>query len=415
MDRKRLVFALIFAVISILLGYAIYRVFFKKIPAEKPLQTGITDTSGTFPAIESGGPKEGSIGPTGLPISDTKITPTGQETGESQLRLPRTASGEEPRLKKVVEAEVLSPSPTKNGGAKFYNQEDGKFYRLNPDGSMTPLSDKVFFNVSKATWSPSNNESIIEYPDGANIYYNFDTGRQVSLPKHWEEFSFSPQGEKVAAKSMGLSPDNRWLITSNPDSSEIKLVEPMGKNADKVTVDWSPNKQIVALSRTGDSLGSDRQEVLLVGQNKENFKSIVVEGRGLKTAWSASGGKLLHSVYNARNDFKPELWIVNAEGDNIGSNRKLLNVSTWADKCAMPDERFAYCGVPTTLQTGAGFAPDLANDTPDLLYKIDTVTGIKTQIPLEGFHVINKIIISPDAKTLYFTGKNETGLNQVKL
>jgi hypothetical protein len=40
----------------------------------------------------------------------------------------------------------------------------------------------------------------------------------------------------------------------------------MGENESKVTVDWSPNRQFIALSRTGDALGADREEVLFIGK-----------------------------------------------------------------------------------------------------------------------------------------------------
>ena len=301
------------------------------------------------------------------------------------------------------------------GAVKFYNEQDGKFYRLLSDGTLAPMSDEVFFNVDKVTWSPNKDEGIIEYPDGANIYYDFKSRRQVTLPRHWEDFSFSPLGDQVAAKSVGIAPENRWLIAAKPDGSSIRLVEPMGDNADKVTVDWSPNKQIVALSRTGQALGADRQEVLFVGLNHENYRSFVVEGRGLETKWSGSGQKLLHSIHRAESDFKPELWIADATPDTVGGNRRLLNVNTWASKCAMADDRFVYCGVPERLEAGAGFAPAVANTTPDRLFKVDTVTGLKTEIPLTDIYTIDRITLSEDGSRLYFTDKNQVGLFKVDI
>ncbi len=72
---------------------------------------------------------------------------------------------------------------------------------------------------------------------------------------------------------------------------------------------------------------------------------MVVEGRDFREKWSPTGQKMLYSVYSIRSNFKPELWIVNAEGNNIGTGRKLLNLSTWADKCTFADDRFVYCAV----------------------------------------------------------------------
>ena len=297
----------------------------------------------------------------------------------------------------------------------LFRSQDGKFYHVNAAGNVELMNDKVFFGVDDVTWSPANNESIIEYPDGANTYFNFDTGEQVTLPTHWEEFTFSNEGQQVAAKSMGLDPKNRWLITSDPKGNNIKLIEPMGENASKVIVDWSPARQVVALSATGESIGSDRQEILLIGLNHENYKSLTVEGRGLQSQWSPEGSKLLHSVYNGRNDYKPELWIVDSTPDTVGQNRKPLSVNTWADKCTMTNERFVYCGVPDTLETGAGFAPQLADNTRDDIFKIDKVTGIKTKIALNTYHTVESIFTSQDGKMLYFTDKNKSGVFQIPI
>jgi hypothetical protein len=302
-----------------------------------------------------------------------------------------------------------------NGNATFYNDTDGKFFRVGRDGRISVLSNDVFYQVEKVTWSPVSDESIIEYPDGSNIYYNFQTGRQVTLPKHWEEFSFSGGGDRIAAKSIGFSPENRWLVAANPDGSGVQLVAALGDNADKVTVDWSPSNQVVGLSRTGDAVGGDREEVLFVGLNGENFKSTIVEGRGLQSEWSPNGSQLLYSVYSARNDYKPELWIVNAEGDAIGSGRQLLAVETWASKCAFGDARTVYCGVPSQLPNGAGFAPSLADSIPDRLVRIDTQTGARSEIPLAGLHTLDTVSVSPDGKTLYFTDKTQDGIFQVAL
>lgn len=415
MDKKKIFFIIIFVLITILLGWALYKVFFAP---DDPIDTTTTDVTELDPSFfpESGLGDGTSVveTPTELPETGDRIGIDGT-TGSGFGTTDASASPfDQPPVQQITDVEVVSPSFAKGGGARFYNKEDGRFYRIDANGNLIPLGDKQFFNVDNVTWSPKNNESIIEYPDGANIYYDFSTKRQVTLPKHWEDFSFSPQGDKVASKSVSLAPENRWLISSEPDGSGIALLEAMGTNQDKVIVDWSPNQQVVALSKTGQSLGDDRLELLFVGQNKENFKSAIVEGRGLETQWSPEGKRLLHSVYNARNEFKPELWIVGAEGDGIGGNRRLLNVSTWAHKCAMTSERFAYCGVPDELEAGSGFVPELANGISDTLYKIDTFTGLKTQVPLDDFHTIETIFPGEDG-ALYFTDVNKSGIFKVNL
>ncbi len=401
MEKKRLIIALIFLLVCIGIGYLIYRVFFYKPPTPLGAPTG-TSTQGQFPQTEEGA---------NLPFSTTSTLPTAEN-------LPETNNGvttQPQRETEIVNTTLSGATKDSTGGARFYNQLDGKFYRVDKNGNIVALDDQVFYSVQKVNWSPNKNEAILEYPDGNKIYYNFDTKQQATLPAHWENFSFTSQGEKIAAKSLGLSTENRWLITSDPNGQNAVAIEPMGDNADAVNVDWSPNGQIIATSLTGEVLGDDRQEVLFVGQHHENFKSTIVEGQGLVTQWSPKGNQLLYSVFSERSDFKPELWIVTADPDHIGENRRLLGLNTWANKCNFSDERYVYCAAPTTLDTGSGFAPGLADNTPDNIYKIDLQTGLQTQIPLNNNHTINNLFTGSDGKTLYFTDKNQSGLFSVPL
>ncbi len=408
MDKKRILLIIGFLLVSFGIGYILYRVFFAR-PTLPPVEPGVPGVVAPTPGVEFPAAGEGVPGRVEPP--GVEVLPPSVEVGTGQSFIPSQPVGRETQL---VDSVITSPDFTASGQVQFYNRSDGKFYRVE-DGQAQILSDEVFFNVENVTWSPNDNESIIEYPDGSNIYYNFATKRQVTLPKHWEDFSFSSDGFQIASKSVGLSPENRWLIASDPDGNNVKFLEHLGENQDKVTVDWSPNKQIVALSRTGESLGGDRQQILPIGTQGENFKGLIVEGRGLQTEWSKSGKQLLYSVYNANNDFKPQLWIVDAVPGSIGNNRRPLELNTWADKCNFSDDRYIYCGVPTRLEVGSGFQPILADQTPDILYRIDTQTGAKTALPLDETHTIDQIFVSDDGKNISFTDKNRTGIFQVNL
>ena len=412
MERnKRLIYIGAFVLVVIGLGYAMYRVFFytPKAPTQPPGTETPADNfpfSGEFPDdTERPTFDDTDTLPPGTSVPDRVVPGAGSAAATDQVK----------RAEVAIDVPVQDTNISAFGNPRFYNKQDGKFYELDNAGRPTELSDQVFFNVEEVTWSPTSDESIIEYPDGANIYYNFATKEQVTLPKHWDAFSFTNTGDRIAAKSLGFSEENRWLISADPTGNNVSLIEPLGLNADKVEVNWSPDKQIVALSTTGETTGADRQEVLFIGQNGENFPSTIVEGRDLRSSWSESGSKLLYSVHNARNDFKPELWVVNGSGDGLGSGRRLLNVDTWADKCSFSDDRFVFCGVPQSLEKGAGFAPSLADATPDDLYKIDVNTGLKVRIPLNDFHVIDTIEVSADGSKLYFTDKTKPGLFEVAL
>lgn len=404
MDRRRIILLILFSLFVIILGFFLWRVFFgSRTTPPTTIPGDTTTTPGTsFPGAGDSGDRV-TIDDTPPTLPTAPRVPSGNITGFERIR-------------DITTARVSATDLSSSGNLRYYNKNDGKFYKVNADGSVTELSDTVFFQADNVTWSNVDDQAIIEYPDGSNIYYNFETQEQVTLPQHWEDFSFAPQADQIAAKSVTLAPENRWLITSNPNGQNVRLVEPMGENQDEVTVDWSPTKQVLAFSTTGRSLGADRQEVLMIGQYGENFKSLVVEGRGFQGSWSTEGTKLVYSVYSARNDFKPELWVVDASGDSIGANRQPLSVNTWASKCDFQNDRYVYCGVPTTLDTGAGFAPQIANNTPDRIVRIDTVSGVQTEISTGGnTYTVESIRVSEDGSRLYITDSQSSRLSEIIL
>lgn len=352
----------------------------------------------------------------GLPPAAVGVPPVAAPPVGAPLPVSPVAAGGLTVVKPVAAAPTVGAAVSPSGDLSYYNRNDGKFYRVAADGKVAALSNKTFFNVDKATFDPRGNKAILEYPDGANILFDFATNTQVTLPKHWEDFNFSSQGDQIAAKSIGLDPNARFLIVAKPDGSSAKAIQELGNNADKVTVAWSPNNQVVGFAETGEQLGVDRQEIFFLGQNQENFKSMVVEGMDFRPQWAPRGEKLLYSVAGSGSDYKPALWLVDADGDNIGKNRRSLNVNTWADKCTFKDDSILICAIPEELPEGAGLQPAVADETPDSIYQIDITTGLQTRLAVpEGSHTVETLMVSPDGSALYFTDKGTGIINQIAL
>jgi hypothetical protein len=404
---KRIFIIIGFIAVVFILGYLLYALFFKPAPPEEPVPGPVaTTTPGGLPiAIE--GP-----GQIITPTEEGKLPITAVPTGAIPSE---TASGGLTETNKLSNEVSLGTTLSSNGSdLQYYNKSDGKFYRIDKYGKATILSDKVFHSVENITWSSNKNKAILEYPDGANIIYDFSTEKQVTLPKHWKDFDFSPNGSQIVMKSMGLDPDNRWLAIVNEDGTKTRAIESIGEKDATVYPSWSPNSQTIAMYTEG--VGFDRQEVFFVGLNNENFKSTVIEGRGFQPKWQPSGDRLLYSVYSSNTDLKPNLWIVNAQGESIGSARKSLNVATWADKCAFTNDTDLYCAVPESLEQGAGLFPELAKNTKDNLYKINTRTGVKKLVAVpDGSYNMSNLIISDNNYNLYFTDEITGKLYTIKL
>ena len=402
---RKIILIVVFLAVIFVLGYLLYALFFRT-PEEEiiPSQPVSTTTPAGLPSAQTG---PGQV----VPPGETGVLPKG---GEEEIASERALGG----ITQTVELsqnEALAATLAGDGSdLQYYSQTDGRFYKINKDGQVTVLADKVFHNVESIKWAPDKNKAILEYPDGANILYNFSTNKQVTLPTHWKDFDFSPDSSQIVMKSIGLDPDNRWLAITNEDGSKTTAIEAIGEKDETVYPSWSPNNQVIAMYTEG--VDFDRQEVFFVGLNQENFKSTVIEGRGFIPQWSPKGDQLLYSVYSSGNDLKPMLWLVGAQGDSIGAGRKSLGLETWADKCTFASATDLYCAVPRELETGAGLFPELAKNTPDRLYQIDIATGLKKLVAIpDGDYNMSDLIISDDGRYLYFTDKTTQRINKINL
>lgn len=412
---KKVFLVLGFLIIIVLFAYLIWRFFFQT-PVITPVATSTPGVIGNLPTPGTGSVVGGDItGPDGLPISSGPGTtiPAGSGAPSTDEPSPIAVGG-------ITKTEILNQAPSINptinnsGQVQYYDSGDGKFYKIDSAGNKTILSDKIFHLVNQVTWAPDDDRAILEYPDGSKILYNFATEKQVTLPAHWEDFSFSTDSEKIIAKSIGLDPNNRWLVVANDDGSQAKALEEIGTKDSTVYPAWSPNNQIVALYTQG--VDFDRQEVFFVGLNDENFKSTIVEGRGFQSQWSTTGDRLLYSVYNTRDNLNPRLWIVDASSDTIGQSRTSLDLQTWASKCTFASNTEIYCAVPDNLEKGSGLFPELADRTQDSLYKIDLTTGSQKLIAVpDGAYNISQIMVPAGQDYLYFTDKFSGSIYKVKL
>ncbi len=399
--KNKIVLAGLLLLLTIGIGFGLYWVFFRApIAPVPPEELAAPLPLPGLPTVAPGAPLP-TVAP---PPSAIPVPTTIAQGGPTQTQLLSETIVKAARL--AADGQSLT----------YYNPDDSRFYQRRPDGQATQLSDRQFFNVQKINWAPGSRRAILEYPDGANILFDFDRQEQVTIPKHWEGFNFSPNGEQIVAKSLGIDPNNRWLIMAKADGSEARAVEALGENADKVISAWSPNDQVIAFSDTGRSLGFDRSEIYLVGKNKENFKSLTVEGRDFRPLWTPDGKKILYSVWNVENNYNPALWIVGGQGDQIGSGRRSIGLQTWADKCVFADAQTAFCAVPRSLPEGYGLVPALARDVPDLVYRLDVLTGIKTLIgsPSEETSM-EELSVSADGRFLYFIDSRTGQLKQMQL
>jgi hypothetical protein len=403
---KKIGMIVLFALSVIAIGTALYFMFFRTTNPEPLSDEPISitdDLSGGLPSTPTGSPS----------IVDDSDSGSGQLSEADEV-----AQGD------VTQTTILTQSPVFNtvigsdgSSVQFYDRNDGRFYKIDEEGEIVKLSEKQFPNLEEATWNKDSEKAVLEFPDGSNIVYNFETETQTTLPKHWEDFDFSPVSNEIVAKSLATDPGNRWLVTTNDNGSNVTAFQALGDNADKVQVNWSPNDQVVAFAKTADGLGSfDRKMIIPVGKNSENFQGLIVEGFGFSSSWSPNGRTILYSVAGDISDNKPLLWLVDGTSSTMGNNRRSLAINTWVEKCVWESDSTIFCAVPNNLPDNSGYEPSLYSGVADSLYKIDVTSGSRSLIAIpETDKAMTSLSLSSDSSSLYFTDANTGQLELIKL
>lgn len=412
---KKIGLGVLFAAIATAAGFGIYYLFFRAPEQAPPVNEAVNEIGG-LPGLPAEAPANqiineapvNALPPTaGVPERVTKI--------EAPEGVDRIARGEITQVTtnfpRTAEAITVA-----NGQRDpyFYNQEDGYFYKVSPQGTLSKLSNTNYPNVEEIAWSPNGDKAILEFPDGSNVLFNFKNNKQVTLPDSWQDFSFNEQGSKIAFKDVNVNLDHNFLAIANPDGSQQKYLEPIADQSNRVQINWSPSGHVVATYY--EAKNSTNAEIFLIGQNGENYRSIDAKGFGVESKWLPDGKRLVYNSYNLENDNKPSLHIVDAYGDRIGYNHNDLGVNTWIDKCTFQGKNTMYCAVPKYLPENAGFQPAIADDIPDYIYKIDLNTGAKAIIAEpELTYSINSMRVSEDGKYLYFTDKSSGSVHYIQL
>jgi hypothetical protein len=411
-QTKRILSIILFIGSTVAIGLVLYTVFFAE---EKTDETPGAIT----PTEEQTG---GALVPSKEGVPGAAVVP-GTTEGGVLPQASAIAVGGLTQITALTTGPVQNTTLSANGkGVNFYNNEDGRFYSIDKDGNIVKLSSQTFPDVKTVAWNGSSEKAVLTFPDESKIVYDFQNQTQVTLPKHWDDVNFSPTSNQLIAKSLALDPNNRWLVVSSDNGSNVVPIEALGNNANKVDISWSPNDQVVAFADTASLTGGettssfDSKIIYPVGKNQENFKGLLVEGFGFKPSWSPSGKTILYSVYSDYSQGKPLLWLVDGTSSTMGDHRRSMGLNTWVEKCTWSTDTTIYCAVPQNLPENAGLQPTLYADLPDVLYKVDLANNLTTAIAIPATDTTMKnLSVSKDESALYYTDAVTGQLQLIKL
>lgn len=384
----------VLGVVTVAIGVGMYFLFFRARPSVVP----VPPSGGTTTTQPGGLPSAGA----GVPIPPGGTVPPG---GTGALPVSPVANGGVTSTTTLTTSAVTSPTVTANGQVSYYDPGDGKFYTIDENGNAKALSDAKFPQASSVTFSSSGSGAAVEFPDGSNVIYDFNKGTQSTLPSHWEDFSFSQDGGTVATKSISTDPSARSLVVSSSDGSSATPVAALGTNADKVTVNMSPDGSILGFSATGTSTSSafGQNSVYLIGKDGKDAGVLYVNGTNFTPKWSPDSSHLIYSVADTTQDYRATLWYADKDGDQKTATRRQIPINTTASKCTFASNTLLYCAVPTSMPVGGGTSPSLIT-APDNLYKVDLGSLRATLIatPAVSTQMAN-LSVSPAGDTLFFS------------
>ncbi len=411
---KRILYILLFVAIVILIGIALYFVFFRPtVPPviEEPTPEfpgGLPGEPGV-PPVEPEEPEEPGVFPPSVvvPPPVTPVVPgepTISTTAEGGLVVPN-------RLFPNSAQHVAASSTT--NGVNFYDASTGLFNRLTPDGEVELLSTRVFRDVQTVSWAPTTDKAVLEFPDGSNIIYNFATDESFTLPTQYEDFSFSPDSSQIAAKDLRLNPEDRWLVVVDDRGRSRQLVEHLGDNQDRVQVEWNPAGQIVATS--AKSIDANRAEIIFLTKNGQQLTKALIQGRDLRYTYNQTGDKMAYSVYNATSNYLPTLWVTGTAPNAIDQGRINTGLNTWADKCTWRGATELICAVPNDIGELSGILQS-ENRSDDSIYSIDTRTGAARLIaqPLVST-TIASMTVGSDGTSLFYVEQSTGAINKLNM
>jgi hypothetical protein len=392
-ERTTFVLKIIAFIAAVLLiALAIYMTFFKS-TVETVLNTPSTPTStGSLPSANTGTPGKSS---------GTTATTT---TGSTTLTPSRVANGGATFTTLLTNTEVYSPTVTASGTVAYYDPADGKFYTIDANGNVVALSQQTFPKADAITFSSGATTAVIEYPDGSNVVYDFESAKQVTLPTHWEDFSFSETGDDIVAKSIGVDESNRALVITSADGSSTRVIAALGANDDRVTANWSPDNAVIAFSETGGVTNGSfgRQQIYLVGQDGSATGILFVDGTSFKAIWATDGKHLLYSVADPGDGYKAALWYADSNGDRNGDGRRKMGIQTTVDKCTFASATIAYCAVPREMPPGGGSSASLITAYDDV-YRLDVSTGNARLVAIPAADTrMFSLSVSDDGSFLYY-------------
>jgi hypothetical protein len=388
MNRKKIIIIVSSAISLIILGLIlIYFLLFRSVPTA---ERGVIGR--LFPAAEE---------------KEQSSTETILGTGQKEEKIKKS-------LTQLTTAAVTGLKAISNGRVRYLEKATGHLYEIGGDGEeRVRISNTTIPKISDAFWSADADKAILSIFNDENIKYfsavfTGTSTQGVFLPPEINLGGYAPRKDQFL---YGAAINGRYsLITADPkNTKQTKIYStPFGD----FSISWPAENTISLLTRPS---GTTEGYLYKINPQTGIFSKIIGGLRGLEALWSPDGEKILISqILPANGEIISSL--ISAQGKEIG-----LGPKTMASKCAWAaattTTSVIYCGVPVYFP--AGVYPDDwfkgKISFNDRLFKINTAFPEAGEILTEQTFDIEKIVVDPKGRYLYFTDKKDETLWGLKL
>jgi hypothetical protein len=292
----------------------------------------------------------------------------------------------EPKLTKILDEPAISPVVTFDGSGYWYFNSKGQMFRRSfTDDKITEHAFSSLLSLTKAIWSPKDENFIAVTNDSLNFFDN-KTNSYTALPKNIQSFDWMPDGSRIVYIWKGGDNKTQSITLANADASGFTKIKDVFWP--DLTVKVSPDGKNALLVRSNIQ---DVNQVYKVDLQTGNFETVIDAGRNIDVKWVSPTEFLYNQTINTQYNIKLYDFATRQSTD--------LALSTTLDKIVVDNTGKNIYAAATDRGNEALWKINLESLLKQKIYDFDA-SVMPSKLILNGQNIL--IVNGPDNKLYYF-------------
>lgn len=256
-----------------------------------------------------------------------------------------------PQVKKVLDEQVISPTPNLENNALWYFTAEARLFRVNLDGTNLTefaLPSLAKGRLSQVLWSKTGSDFIASTVDGEDLirnYYSDASKVYVKLASNIQSFDWLPDDRRIVYVWKSGDNQTQQLALANADGTGFKTVSPVFYP--DLAVKAGNDGKTVLLYRIG--VLADVNKIYAADLETGQIITLVGLGKNLGASWISNNRFLF--AQSATTPY-PKIYLY----DLVTKQATDLDLNTLLDKIAVDkDGRYLYAAAPKKDNSGDTF------------------------------------------------------------